>query len=269
MKKDANFEILKGDSFKILANLEPSTFDFIFADPPYLLSNDGLSVKSGKQVSVNKGKWDKSQGFDEDLDFHLRWISLCKELLSSNGTIAISGTRHSIYKCGIALEVLGFRILNEIIWFKPNGAPNLTGRNFAESHETIIWASKSKKSKHTFNYEAMKVYDDSGDKLKSVGKQMRDVWSIPTTPMREKEYGKHPTQKPLELLERLILACSKEGDLVLDPFCGSGTTGVASVKHNRHFVGIEKDPEYCKLSGKRIKEQLKGATIDKGRQGRS
>ena len=266
---DKNFEILKGDSFKILADLKPGTFEFIFADPPYLLSNDGLSVRSGKQVSVNKGEWDKSQGFDEDLDFHLRWISLCKELLSPNGTIAISGTRHSIYKCGIALEMLGFRILNEIIWFKPNGAPNLTGRNFAESHETIIWASKSKKSKHTFNYEAMKVYDDSGDKLKSEGKQMRDVWSIPTTPMREKEHGKHPTQKPLELLERLVLACSKEGDLVLDPFCGSGTTGVASVKHKRNFVGIEMDSGYCKLASKRIKGQLKGASNDKGRQGRS
>jgi len=254
---DTNFEILKGDSFKILAQLEPGTFDFIFADPPYLLSNDGLSVKSGKQVSVNKGDWDKSQGFDEDLEFHLRWISQCKVLLSSNGTIAISGTRHSIYKCGIALEMLGFRILNEIIWFKPNGAPNLTGRNFAESHETIIWASKSKKSKHTFNYEAMKVYDDSGDKLKSEGKQMRDVWSIPTTPMREKGHGKHPTQKPLELLERLVLACTKEGDLVLDPFCGSGTTGVASVMHNRKFVGIEKESAYTKLAISRIKNLKK------------
>jgi len=254
---DTDFEILKGDSFKILAQLEPGTFDFIFADPPYLLSNDGLSVKSGKQVSVNKGDWDKSQGFDEDLEFHLRWISLSKVLLSSNGTIAISGTRHSIYKCGIALEMLGFRILNEIIWFKPNGAPNLTGRNFAESHETIIWASKSKKSKHTFNYEAMKVYDDSGDKLKSEGKQMRDVWSIPTTPMREKEHGKHPTQKPIELLERLVLACTKEGDLVLDPFCGSGTTGVASVMHNRKFVGIEKESAYTKLAISRIKNLKK------------
>ena len=250
---NANFEILKGDSFKIMADLEPGTFDFIFADPPYLLSNDGISVKSGKQVSVNKGAWDKSHGFSLDLEYHLRWISLCKNLLSSNGTIAISGTRHSIYKCGIALEILGFRVLNEIIWFKPNGAPNLTGRNFAESHETIIWASKSKKSKHTFNYQAMKAFDASQDKLKSEGKQMRDVWSIPTTPKREKEHGKHPTQKPLELLERLVLACSNEGDLVLDPFCGSGTTGVASVKNNRRFVGIESSAEYVKLSKSRIK----------------
>jgi site-specific DNA-methyltransferase (adenine-specific) len=248
-----NYKILKGDSFKILAQLDAGSFDFIFADPPYLLSNDGLSVKSGKQVSVNKGEWDKSQGFDDDLNFHLRWIALCKELLTTNGTIAISGTRHSIYKCGIALEILGFRVLNEIIWFKPNGAPNLTGRNFAESHETIIWASKSRKSKHTFNYESMKVHDLSGDKLKSVGKQMRDVWSIPTTPMREKEHGKHPTQKPLELIERLVLACSKEGDLILDPFCGSGTTGVASIKNKRRFVGIDSSAEYVKLSKTRIK----------------
>ena len=242
-----SFEVLKGDSFKIMAELKPGTFDFIFADPPYLLSNNGLSVKSGKQVSVNKGDWDKSQGFDADLEFHLKWIALARDLLTSNGTIAISGTRHSIYKCGIALEMLGFRILNEIIWFKPNGAPNLTGRNFAESHETIIWASKSKTAKHAFNYEAMKVYDQSGDKLKAEGKQMRDVWSIPTTPMREKEHGKHPTQKPLNLIKDLILKHSVEGSVILDCFAGSGTTGIASKETNRKFILIEKDLEFYNI----------------------
>ena len=240
-----------------MKTLKPGSVDFIFADPPYLLSNGGLSVKSGKQVSVDKGSWDKSKGFDEDMDFHLAWISAARELLTENGTIAISGTRHSIYKCGIALEILGFRMLNEIIWFKPNGAPNLTGRNFAESHESVIWASKSKKSKHTFNYELMKTYDESGDKLKSEGKQMRDVWSIPTTPQREKTFGKHPTQKPLELLERLVLACTNPKDLVLDPFCGSGTTGVAAVKNHRRFIGIDLSAEYVKLSKSRLKGSAK------------
>jgi len=262
------YQVIKGDCLKVMPELKQGSFDFIFADPPYLLSNGGLSVNSGKQVSVNKGDWDKSKGFDEDLNFHLAWIDSARDLLTENGTIAISGTRHSIYKCGIALEMLGFRILNEIIWFKPNGAPNLTGRNFAESHETVIWASKSKKSKHTFNYELMKNYDESGDKLKAEGKQMRDVWSIPTTPQREKELGKHPTQKPLELLERLVLACSNPKDLVLDPFCGSGTTGVAAVRHGRNFVGIESDNSFTKLALKRLESETKRAENDKRRQRR-
>ncbi len=264
----AKYEVIKGDCLKVMPELKPNSFNFIFADPPYLLSNGGLSVKSGKQVSVNKGDWDKSKGFDKDLDFHLTWISMAREVLAENGTIAISGTRHSIYKCGIALEMLGFRILNEIIWFKPNGAPNLTGRNFAESHETVVWASKSPKSKHTFNYELMKTYDHSGDKLKAGGKQMRDVWSIPTTPQREKEFGRHPTQKPLELLERLVLACTNPKDLVLDPFCGSGTTGVAVIRHDRNFVGIESDAAYTKLALKRMGSEMKRAENDQRRQGR-
>ena len=170
----------------------------------------------------------------------------------------ISGTYHSIYRCGVALEKLGFRILNEIVWFKPNAAPNLAGRNFAAAHETIIWAAKSQKSKHTFNYKLMKDYEVPTDSLKNPGKQMRDVWVIPSTPKREKALGGHPTQKPLALLERIIAAVTLPGDTILDPFSGSGTTGVASIRLGRNFVGIELMSEYVELS----KRRLKGAKND-------
>ena len=236
-----------------MKKLPAESFDFVFADPPYHLSNGGFSVQSGKRVAVHKGDWDKSAGLDEDLKFHLEWIEQSQRLLKPNGTIMISGTYHSIYRCGVALEKLGFRILNEIVWFKPNAAPNLAGRNFAAAHETIIWASKSKTSKHTFNYKLMKDYEVPTDSLKNPGKQMRDVWVIPSTPKREKLLGGHPTQKPLALLERIIAAVTLPGDTVLDPFCGSGTTGVASVRLGRNFVGIELIPDYVQLSIKRMK----------------
>ena len=239
--------------------LPEESFDFIFADPPYHLSNGGFSVASGKQISVNKGDWDKSGGIEMDFNFHLEWIGCARRLLKKDGTMMISGTYHSIYRCGFALEKLGFRILNEIIWFKPNAAPNLAGRKFAAAHETIIWASKSRTSKHVFNYELMKNYDAPGDSLKNPGKQMRDVWVIPTTPRREKEHGNHPTQKPLALLERIISAATKPGDSILDPFCGSGTTGVAAKRLGRNFMGIEMSDVYVELSRARI-SKTEGAT---------
>ena len=226
--------------------------DFIFADPPYFLSNDGISVKSGKQVSVNKGDWDRTRGIEADFEFHKAWLSEAQRLLKPNGTLAVSGTYHSIFQCGFALQTLGFRILNDLIWFKPNAAPNLAGRNFAAAHETIIWASKNKKSKHLFNYQEMKLNEFSGDQLKNSGKQMRSVWSIPATPPREKGHGKHPTQKPLALLERFILAATREGDSVFDPFMGSGTTGVAALQAGRNFIGVEIDSVYIELANNRI-----------------
>lgn len=252
------WKITKGDCITLLKEIEDSSIDFVFADPPYLLSNGGISVSSGQQVIVDKGKWDVSHGFAADLEFHRKWISAVKPKLTSNGTIVISGTYHSIYKCGVILEELGFRILNEIVWFKPNGAPNIGARNFAASHETLIWASLNKKSKHTFNYLEMKHGNFLGDSLKNPGKQMRSVWSIPNTPLREKTFGRHPTQKPLALLERVILACTSPGDLVVDPFAGSGTTGVAAAIHGRHFLGFEIDQEFVKLARKRISASLEG-----------
>lgn len=252
MVDDKNWIVNTGDCISGLDSVSDGSVDFIFADPPYLLSNGGFSVSGGKQVSVNKGTWDASSGFEADLDFHRRWLRAVQPKMHANGSIVISGTYHSIYKCGVILEELGFRVLNEIVWFKPNGAPNIGARSFAASHETLIWASKAKKAKHKFNYLEMKHGDFPGDKLKNPGKQMRSVWSIPNTPKREKAFGKHPTQKPLALLERLILGCTDPDNLVLDPFCGSGTTGVAAISNGRRFIGFELDETYSNLSRKRI-----------------
>lgn len=246
-------QLIHADVLDALKEMPTESIDFIFADPPYFLSNDGFTVKSGKAVSVNKGVWDKSFGFESEIDFHEAWIVECLRVLKPNGTIAISGTYHSIYKCGFLLQKLDCRLINDITWFKPNGAPALAGRNFTASHETILWASKGKKAKHIFNYTISKNWEVENDKLYSKGKQMRSVWSIPSTPKREKLEGRHPTQKPLELLRRLIAMCTKEGDTVLDPFCGSGTTGVACVLLQRNFIGIDLDQSYLDLSAKRMK----------------
>jgi site-specific DNA-methyltransferase (adenine-specific) len=252
MNKKSSVNLIHGDALVALKEMNDAIVDFVFADPPYFLSNDGFTVKSGKAVSVNKGTWDKSQGFESEISFHESWISECLRVLKPNGTIAISGTYHSIYKCGFLLQKMDCRIVNDITWFKPNGAPALAGRNFTASHETILWASKGQKAKHTFNYVQSRDWEVGNDSIYRRGKQMRSVWSIPTTPKREKAFGNHPTQKPLELLKRLIALCTSEGDLVLDPFCGSGTTGVACVLLGRNFIGIDLDQSYLELTAKRI-----------------
>lgn len=238
----------------LLAEFEPETFDMIFADPPYNLSNDGFTCQGGRAVSVNKGEWDRSQGVEADFEFHKNWLSACHRVLKPNGTLWISGTYHSIYACGFALQVLGFHLLNDITWFKPNASPNLSCRFFTASHETLLWARKSKKGQHTFNYQAMKEGTFVKDSMKSPGKQMRSVWSIATPPPSEKRHGKHPTQKPMDLLDRVVLASTNPGDLILDPFSGSGTTGLAAVRNQRRYIGIEKDPKFIELAELRLKE---------------
>ena len=238
----------------MLKTIRPSSVDLIFADPPYNLSNDGYSVSHGRRVSVNKGKWDKSKGVQADLAFHNLWIKACNRVLKPDGTIWISGTYHSIYQCGYILQKQGWHILNDICWYKPNAAPNLACRMFAAAHESLIWARKDKKAKHYFDYEEMKHSDFGSDSLKNPGKQMRSVWSINTPPKAEKLHGKHPTQKPLALLERIIRAASREGGLVLDPFTGSSTTGVAAVRLGRSFIGFDTEEKYLKLSKKRLED---------------
>ncbi len=250
--KQRNYKLIWGDVIEALSEIPSNSVDFIFSDPPYFLSNGGFTVKSGRAVSVDKGGWDKSNGFNAELEFHENWILESLRTLKPNGTIAISGTYHSIYKCGFLLQKLNCRIINDITWFKPNGAPALAGRNFTASHETIIWASKGPKVKHTFNYELSRNWEVANDSIYRRGKQMRSVWSIPTTPKREKFFGSHPTQKPLELIKRIIAMCTNEGDVVLDPFCGSGTTGVACVSLNRKFIGIDLEQNYLKLAKKRM-----------------
>lgn len=249
-----DFVLYSSDCLKILEQLPENSVDMIFADPPYLLSNGGFTVHAGKRVSVNKGEWDKSNGLKKDFEFHLEWIKACRRVLKPNGTIWISGTYHSIYQCGFALQVAGFHILNDISWFKPNASPNLSCRYFTASHETVLWARKDKKAKHTFNYKLMKEGEWPEDFIKKPNLQMRSVWAIYPPKKEEKTFGKHPTQKPLELLKRIVLASTNRGNIVLDPFTGSSTTGLAACFYNRKFIGIDKEKKYLNLSIKRFKK---------------
>ena len=250
--QDNTLSLVLGDSFKVLKKIEPKSIDVIFADPPYFISGGGVSCQSGKQVSVNKADWDKKITIKERLAFNRKWIKLCRNVLKDNGTIWISGTLHNIYSIGVALEEEGFSIINNVTWQKRNPPPNLACRCFTNSTETILWARKqlssSKKGKHLFNYQLMK--DVNG------GKQMKDVWEILPAGKKEKKFGKHPTQKPLELLKRILIASTNENDLVLDPFSGSGTTGLVCYILKRRYIGIDNSKDYLDLSIKRY-ESLK------------
>ena len=252
--KSQNFELYLANCLDFLAEQPENSVDMVFADPPYNLSNGGITVHAGKMVSVNKGEWDKSNGFKDDYDFHHKWMEACRRVLKPHGTLWVSGTYHSIYQCGHALQSLGYHILNDIAWFKPNASPNLSCRYFTASHETLIWARKEKKEKHIFNYDAMKNGNWPEDQLKKPGLQMRSVWSMGTPKPIEKKFGKHPTQKPEDLLKRIVLASTNKGDLVLDPFTGSSTTGIAAHLLGRSFIGIDTEKEYLVVSVKRFEE---------------
>lgn len=258
-----NFALYKDDCLKVLNQLPENSIDMIFADPPYNLSNGGFTVHAGKRVSVHKGDWDISRGPIEDFNFHLKWIKACRRVLKPEGTIWISGTYHSIYACGYALQFHGYKILNDIAWFKPNASPNLSGRYFAAAHETLIWARKSPNARHIFHYETMKNDDwfETDDQIKREGKQMRSVWRISTPRPDEKKFGKHPTQKPLDLLIRIINATTNQDDLILDPFTGSSTTGIAAVEYGRKFIGIDLEKKYLDLSTKRYKDKFEGRLL--------
>ncbi|HUU75717.1 MAG TPA: site-specific DNA-methyltransferase [Methanoregulaceae archaeon] len=246
-KKDA-FELHLGDCLEVLDSISPGSVDMIFADPPYNLSNGGFTCHSGKRAPVDKGSWDVSSGVEEDFSFQMEWLARCRRVLKEDGSIWISGTYHSIYACGFALQLLGYHILNDICWYKPNAPPNLSGRYFTASHETLIWARKSEKARHTFNYDVAKNGEWPEDPLKKPGRQMRSVWSIPSPKGIEKKFGKHPTQKPCALLRRIIKSSTKTGDLVLDPFTGSSTTGLAAWSLGREFIGIDTNQEFLDLS---------------------
>ncbi|MFH0815432.1 MAG: site-specific DNA-methyltransferase [Methanobacteriota archaeon] len=251
----------------MLPRFEESSVDMIFADPPYNLSNGGFTCHAGRRVPVKKGDWDKSKGAEADFAFHREWIRAARRVLKPGGSIWISGTYHSIYACGLALQLEGYHVLNEISWFKPNAAPNLSTRFFTASHESLIWARKDKGARHTFNYGAMRNGRWDDDFVKRSGKQMRSVWSIPTPKPVEKKFGKHPTQKPFDLLRRIVLASTKENDLVLDPFAGSSTTGLAAYLYGRKFIGIDTERAYLDLSIKRF-EELKSNMEKKRKQKR-
>ena len=267
--KKPNFMLYQADSLKFLAELPENSVDMIFADPPYFLSSGSFTCQNGKMVSVKKGDWDLSNGTKKNFEFHVEWIKACRRILKPNGTIWISGTYHSIYQCGFALEINKFHFLNDIAWFKPNASPNLSCRFFTASHETLLWARKEKKAKHTFNYKTMVEWENNYQKeikckhcekkdryeiLHEKGKQMRSVWAINTQQRIEKTFGKHPTQKPIELLKRIVLASTNKGDLILDPFTGSSTTGLAAYLLGRKFIGIDNEKKYLDLSIKRFEE---------------
>lgn len=238
--RDERFSLLQGDCREILAKLPAESIDLIFADPPYFLSNGGITCQAGRMVSVNKGKWDRSMGFDGNYDFTREWLKACQRVLKPNASIWISGTSHIIHIVGACLDELGFKILNDITWVKPNPPPNLSCRYFTHATETIIWAGRDKKCRHKFNYPLMKKINGN--------KQMTSVWHIDAPKRDEKTLGKHPTQKPIGLLERIIASASDKDDLILDPFAGSSTTGLAAMRLDRRFLGIELEDEFIELS---------------------
>ena len=239
------FTLVNGDCVSVLESFD-FKFDMIFADPPYFLSNGGISVSSGKVVCVDKGEWDKAPSAEYIDEFNRRWLTACKDKLEDNGTIWISGTHHNIFSVADQLSELGFKILNVITWNKTDPPDNVSRRVFKHSAEYIIWAKISKRSQHRYNYELMRQLND--------GKQMTDVWRMPAVAKWEKSCGKHPTQKPLSLLSRIIMASTKEGDWVLDPFCGSGTTGIAASLLGRKFLGIDMDLTFLELASRRREE---------------
>src|ERR1700691_3326032 len=243
-----HIKIFQGECLEILARMPEPGVGLIFADPPYFLSNNGITCHAGRMVSVNKGDWDRSRGAQANHEFNRAWLTACQRVLKPNGTIWVSGTSHVIHSVGFAMQQLDFKLLNDITWVKPNPPPNLSCRYFTHATETIIWAAKNKKSRHAFNYKLMK--ETAG------GKQMKSVWQIPPPETREKRFGKHPAQKPVALIERIILASSNEGDLVLDPFMGSGTTLVSALRLRRLAYGCEYELQSVNLSLRRICSEL-------------
>lgn len=248
---DKAFTLLCGNSFELLNQFQ-FKFDMIFADPPYFLSNGGISCQAGKIVCVDKGDWDKGLDLEGMHAFNYRWLALCREKLKPNGTIWISGTYHNIFSVATCLTELGYKILNVITWAKTNPPPNISCRYFTYSTEFVIWARKEKRKPHYFNYELMKMLNE--------GKQMADVWRLPAIAPWEKTCGKHPTQKPLRLLARIILASTRLNDWILDPFAGSSTTGIAANLSGRRYLGIDSEKKYAEM-GKRRKLEIENLEV--------
>ncbi|MEM7539968.1 MAG: site-specific DNA-methyltransferase [Pseudomonadota bacterium] len=247
--RDGHSRLYRRDFLDLAAHIDDASIDCVWTDPPYFLSNDGTTCHAGKRKSVNKGEWDRSLGVDDDHEINREWLSQCHRILKPEGTIWVSGTHHVYLSVGMAMMELGFRILNDIVWEKPNPPPNLGCRCFTHSTEIVLWATKAKKGakeRYRFNYQDMK--QENG------GRQMKNVWQFTAPGKEEKRLGKHPTQKPLALVERCLLASTAPGDVVFDPFSGSGTTGVAAIAHDRQFIGCESDAEHAKVAKKRINQ---------------
>jgi site-specific DNA-methyltransferase (adenine-specific) len=239
------------DCVRMMQLVPEGSVDLVVADPPYRLSNGGLTNRGGRLAPVDKGDWDRSSGLEADHEFNLRWLRAVRRILKPGGSVWVSGTHHIIFSLGFALQQLGFRVVNQIAWFKPNAAPNLRRTAFTHAHETLVWAVNGRD--YRFNYRQVNSLNP--------GRQMPSVWSIRTVPKAEKTHGYHPTQKPLRLLRRVILASSAEGDLVFDPFTGSGTTAVAAKELNRSFVGAELDRDFARLAGRRVRATTRGSVL--------
>jgi site-specific DNA-methyltransferase (adenine-specific) len=244
--------VYRTDCLELMRLMPPGSVDVVFADPPYRLSRGGVTVKSGRLALVDKGSWDRSLGsFEKDHEFNVRWLRGARRVLKNDGTLWVSGTHHVIFSIGFSLQRLGFRVINQIAWQKPDPVPNALHTAFTHAHETLLWASKGRG--HTFNYDLVNSLDPAH--------QLSSVWRIPTVPKREKLHGYHPTQKPLRLVRRALLASTREGELVFDPFCGSGTSGVAAKELDRFFVSTEMEEEFCELASRRIKATLRGSVL--------
>ena len=240
-----------GDCLELMETIPDNSVDCVWTDPPYLLSNDGVTCVAGRMVKVNKGDWDRSRGVDLDHEFNRTWLAACHRILKPSGSIWVSGTLHVYLSVGLAMQQIGYRILNDIVWEKPAPPPNLGCRCFTHATEILLWATKAVKGsrhRHTFNYAAMKA--ENG------GKQMKNVWRIPPPDRNEKRFGKHPTQKPVALIGRCLRASTNSGDLVLDPFAGSGSTGLAALPLGRRFIGFEREKGYAQLAAIRLSDVM-------------
>jgi len=244
-----DFVIIQGNCMQEIPLLD-SPIDMIFADPPYFLSTGNGTVKIGNRyVSFDKGDWDRVRSKEEIYKFNYQWLSMCREKLKDSGTIWVCGTYHNIYEVANCMKDLGFKILNMIVWQKSDPPKTLTNQRFNFSAEYIIWARKCEKVPHYFNYELMKAMNN--------GVHMPDVWKLPAPGTWEKVCGKHPTQKPLRLLYRIISASTRVGETILDPFAGSCTTGIAANLMDRKFIGIEQDEKFVELGNRRRLEIVK------------
>ena len=240
-----DFLIQTGDSLAKMQSISDDSIDSVITDPPFFLSSGGITCESGRMVSVDKGNWDKSNCFEDTVAFNRTWLYQAARILKPGGTIWVFGTMHNVYQLGYLTQAHGgLKILNNVTWQKTSPPPNLACRSFTHSTETILWIRKEGKSKHFFDYPLSKTWNN--------GKQMKDVWPMGRVKKVEKKFGKHPTQKPLELMERLVLASTQPGEIVLDPFSGSGTTGVAAVKHGRKYIGFDIDASFNRIARKRI-----------------
>ena len=247
---NSRVELFNGDCVSLMERIPENSIDLIFADPPYnlQLNNELLRPNNSKVEGVNED-WDKFSGFQDYDNFTKKWLLEARRILKKNGAIWIIGSYHNIFRVGASLQDLGYWILNDIFWRKSNPMPNFRGRRFTNAHETLIWAAKSDTSKYVFNYDALKELNE--------GTQMRSDWFLPICSGSERLKGKdgkkvHPTQKPEALLHRIIIATTKKGDIILDPFLGTGTTAVVAKRLGRKIIGIEKDKRYLKEAQKRI-----------------